>query len=274
MTKPKWTHLYKRKYRFISWGCGLQSTTLAVMAALGDLPPVDAVIHADLGFERRETEVIRDFYVDWLQRKGVKVAILHVGDISQLGAENHIHIPFWTETGGPLKRQCTVNFKIKPIRRFAREFAGFPASKPPQPKAGQFTMLLGITLDEWERMADSRVEYIVNSYPFVDMGWRRADCEDYLRAKGLPVPVKSACVICPYRSPAEWLEIRKREPDRWRRAVEFDNRNRNNPLAVRGKSTADQLFVYKKLLPLESADLEADAGDREPGGCVGPYCWN
>ena len=41
--------------KFISWGGGVQSTTMAVMSALGDLEPVDAVIFADTGWEREAT---------------------------------------------------------------------------------------------------------------------------------------------------------------------------------------------------------------------------
>lgn len=42
-------------FRAISLGWGWQSYCLAVMAALGDIEPVDAAIHADTTHERSAT---------------------------------------------------------------------------------------------------------------------------------------------------------------------------------------------------------------------------
>ena len=45
----------------LSWGVGVQSTAMAAMVALGDLPPVDIVIHIDTGWERKPTIASRDW---------------------------------------------------------------------------------------------------------------------------------------------------------------------------------------------------------------------
>lgn len=88
----------------------------------------------------------------------------------------------------------------------------------------------------------------------------REDCADWLRERGLPVPVKSACIGCPYRSAAEWIEMRDESPEEWRQAIEFDEKNRCNPLAERGGSTADELYIFKtsvgQTTPLAEVDLE------------------
>ena len=39
----------------LSLGVGVQSTTMAIMAAKGDLPPVDCAIFADPGYESKAT---------------------------------------------------------------------------------------------------------------------------------------------------------------------------------------------------------------------------
>lgn len=39
--------------RFLSLGAGVQSSTLALMIALGELPPVDAAIFSDTHWEPR-----------------------------------------------------------------------------------------------------------------------------------------------------------------------------------------------------------------------------
>jgi len=263
----------------LSWGVGVQSTTVAVMSALGDLEPLDVVITADTGWERQATYASRDFYSAWLCERGVRVELVSGGDVRQEGAVEHIHIPFFTSTGAPLQRQCTNHFKIVPIKRRLREIAGYDARKPPHPKAGEIELWLGISWDEFERMNTSRVKFIKHRYPLIERRMTRNDCIDYLEDHGLPVPVKSACVGCPYRSASEWIEMREDYPDEWNEAVAFDESNRHNPLAVRDNPTADELFIYKHAVPLETADLESDAGRErqykriplficEPGYCL------
>jgi len=245
--------------RALSWGCGVQSTTLAVMSALGDADPLDVVITADTGWERRATYEAREFYTSWLQERGIRVEVVSAGNIRQDGASNHIHIPFFTSDGGPLLRQCTRHFKIIPIKRRLREIAGYHATKTPHPPAGLIEIWLGLSWDEWQRMKHSRVKFITHRWPLIEHKISRDDCVNYLEAHALPVPVKSACIGCPYRRASEWIDIRDNAPDEWREVIEFDETNRHNPIAGRGKLTADALYVYSKAVPLATADLETDA---------------
>ncbi len=249
------------------------------MAALGDLEPLDVVITSDTGWERRETYAIRDFYADWLRERGIRVEVVSAGNIRQLGAEEHIHIPFFTADGGPLQRQCTRWFKIVPVKRRLRELAGYHATKAPHPPTGAIEQWLGISWDEFTRMKPSRVKFMVHRFPLLERRMTRNACIEYLEGHGLPVPPKSACVGCPYRAATEWLDMRNNAPEEWAEVVAFDEQNRHNPLAERGGSTADELYVYRHAVALADADLEVDA-ERERRGkqppllvCESGYCW-
>lgn len=228
------------------------------MSVIGDLQPLDLVITADTGWERQRTYEIRDWYITWLQQRGQRVEIVSAGNIRELGAENHVHIPFWTSTGGPLKRQCTRDFKIRPIRRRCREILGYPPDRPPHPPPGAIEKWLGISWDEWQRMKSSKVSFEVNRYPLIEKHITRSDCKNYLSSLQLPIPPSSSCVCCPYRSASAWIEMREDGTSDFQDAIEFDEANRHNPLAKRGKSTADELFIYQ-YSPLKDADLERDA---------------
>jgi len=247
-----------KKLTILSWGCGVQSTTIGEMSACGDLPPLDAILTADTGWESRATYEARDYYIDRWRKMGQRVEIVSGGDIRRDGAKEHIHIPFFTSDGGPLQRQCTHEFKIIPIKRRARELAGYDARKPPHPKPGAIECWLGISTDEWQRMKASRVRFMINHYPLIyhDPPMSRNDCIDYLSERGLLVPPKSACICCPYRRASEWLKM---PHDEFQDAVEFDEANRHNPLARRGGITADEIYLYKRAAPLATADLESDA---------------
>ena len=262
----------------LSWGCGVQSTTLAVMSALGDADPLDVVITADTGWERHATYEAREFYTAWLQERGMRVEIVSAGNIRRLGAVEHIHMPFFTSNGGPLLRKCTGYHKILPIKRRLRELAGYHATQPPHPPAGTIELWLGISWDEWERMKKSRVKFIVHRWPLIEGKTTRNACIDYLEAHDLPVPVKSACIGCPYRQASEWADMRDTSPDEWAEVVAFDEANRHNPLADRGKRSAGALFVYSRAKPLATADLDTDAARERRGKqpplfvCEEGYC--
>lgn len=267
--------------KVLSWGCGVQSTALAVMSALGDMPSLDAVVFSDTGWERQGTYEVKEYYSRWLEGRGVNVSVVSGGNVREDGATGHVHIPFWTETGGPLRRQCTKYFKIVPIKHEVRRMLGYHISRPPHPPPGSVEQWQGISLDEYTRMKPSRVAYMVHRFPLVEQRLTRTDCKDYLASRGLPVPGKSACVGCPYRSASEWLEMKSSSPDEWLDAVAFDEENRQNPLAARDSgSTADRLYIYKvgRSVSLDSADLARDVKRERQSKqlplilCDGGYC--
>lgn len=244
-------------FRVLSWGVGTQSTALAAMSAVGafDLPKLDVVITADTGWERQATYTARRFYEKWLAERGCRVEVVSAGNIRQEGSEEHIHIPFFTETGAPLRRQCTRHFKIRPIRRRVRELLGYPASTPPHPPAGAVEQWLGISLDEYQRMKSSRVAFVKHRFPLVELRLTRQDCIDWLEAQGLPVPIKSACVGCPFRVASEWVTMQQDSPAEWQDAVSFDG---ENPLAARAGSSADRLYLWRGSLPLTQVNWETE----------------
>lgn len=266
--------------RFLSWGAGLQSTVIGEMSARGDLPKC-TVIHADTGWERQATIEMRDWYAARWRGMGLDVHIIGGQDIRRDGAKEHIHIPFFTDSGAPLRRECTRHFKLTPQKRKIRELMGFHPTKAPHPKPGSAVVWLGITVDEWTRAEPSRVKFMINRWPLLVLRMDRQDCAAWLNDRDLPVPPKSACVCCPYRRATEWLEMRDGAPDEWRDACEFDRQNRNNPLAARSGSTADELYIYRvDTIPLSGADLESDAarerqyyGTQLPMfGCESGFC--
>jgi hypothetical protein len=93
-------------------------------------------------------------------------------------------------------------------------------------------------------------------YPLIETGWSKQDCSAWLTAHGWPV-IKSACVICPYRSDAGWLDMRDHRPEEFARAVAFDRAFRTAP------GLRDQRYLHPSRLPLDQAPL----------GRIGPRQW-
>jgi len=256
--------------RVISLGWGVQSFALAAMSALGELPPVDAAIHADTTHERSETYAFAAKWTPWLEERGVRVVTVRGWDryMAPYGvmptptSNPQILLPVYKlypdGPGGMMRRQCTGHWKIRPVRRWLQE------RRNRQP----CEQWMGITLDEWTRMRDSDVQYLSNVYPFMDLDppWRRSDVVRWLRDNGLEIPVKSACTFCPYHDQAGWREIKMRGNGDWEKALEVDH-------AIRDRRPGFQCFIHRSCQPLDQVDLrnEQDHGQLELWGeeCTG-----
>lgn len=255
----------KNQFTIISNGWGVQTFTLSAMAALGEIEKPDAVVHADTMHESVLTYEFAARWSSWLEKHGLRVVTVRdeVAASKILGNfPHHTFIPAYTLGAngkkGMARRQCTSRWKITPIRRWLQE----------NRNGAPVLQIMGISLDEFQRMRVSDVKYITNVYPLVDKRMTRADCIAWLEAKGLEVPPKSACSFCPYHNTAAWRQV-KGTPQDWEKAVEIDNhiRNLRNP---------EQLFLHPSCKPLEEVDLRTpqEKGQMElfDAECDG-VCW-
>ena len=151
---------------------------------------------------------------------------------------------------GMMRRQCTGDWKLDPIRRWCRQAmrrVGVPMLRD------RVEQWLGITLDEVARMKQSCVGYIKLGYPFIDAlerPWSRVDVKRWLLENGLPIPVKSSCVFCPYHDRATWREIRRSGAGDWEKAVAVDAELRDRAPGFVG-------YVCKQRRPLAECDFES-----------------
>ena len=263
----------------LSLGWGVQSWTLAAMSALGELPPVDYAIHADTTWEMPRTYAHRRKWEPWLAGHGVTVTTVKSPRTAVVredwGDAGSVLIPAFSSdrdlSPGQVRRQCTHDWKIMPIRRFIRSVL---VDRGVAVAPGVVESLQGISLDEYQRMRDSDVAYIVNRYPLVDMRMTRADCIQWLEDRGLEVPPKSACVFCPYKSLAAWRSLKRLGGEAWQTAVIVDK-------GIRGlrRKAGVELYVHPARRPLpEAVRIPEDEGARQlaleiaGGPCDGGHC--
>ena len=241
--------------RVLSLGAGVQSSTLFLMACEGE-EPIDAAIFADTGWEPQAV-------YDWLEvleehgkRAGIPIYRVSGGNIREdtlREGRRFASLPAYVlnpdGNAGMGRRQCTKEYKLRPVQRQVKAL-GATARKPAH-------MLIGISLDEYQRARDSWVKYIVNEFPLIARRITRADCLAWLERHGYPEPTKSACVGCPFRRDAEW---RRLTPAEFADAVEFDRAIRTPRNGFRGEQ-----FLHRSLVPLDMVDLrsEQDRGQME-----------
>ena len=239
---------------YLSLGWGVQSFTLAAMAALGDLEGLDVAVHADTQHEAQATYDFARRWMPWLEEHGVKVVTVKAPKPNVITYPNRtgnytVQIPAFTlnkEDGkiGQVKRQCTKHWKIMPLRRYIRSL--LVASGRPRP--GAIESWQGISLDEFQRMRTSDVQYIVNRYPLVDARLTRKDCVTYLEEHKLEVPPKSACVFCPFHNRDHWKDMKRRGGADWKHAIEIDKEVRSKRL-----DKGFDLFIHPLAIPLQQA---------------------
>lgn len=199
--------------RVLSLGAGVQSTTLALMAAHGEIEPPDCAIFADTGWEPAAVYEHLDRLSELLP---FPVHRVNDGDIrNTIGSSAYDPIPWFVANRGMGRRQCTKQFKLTPIRRKVRELLG---GKTPSDGC---EMWLGISRDEAHRMKPSLVGYIRNRWPLIDAGLSRADCQRKLAGWDIVAP-RSACCGCPFLSNADWL-ARSAQPE-WPATVALSHR--------------------------------------------------
>jgi len=303
-TPPLATECDPIRLRVLSLGAGVQSTTLALMAAHGEIGPMpDCAIFADTGWEPKAVYE----HLAWLMSPNVLPFPIHMvsaGDIRAdlvAGAQGKrwasipaftrnvtpagTELPVLGEDGdgesvvigtrvlrtervdvGMIRRQCTGDYKIVPIRRKVRELAGLTRRR--SPKSAVVEQWIGISLDEALRMKPSFEGWQVNRWPLIERRLSRRDCLRWLARHGYPTPPKSACIGCPFHSDAAWRHIRDTDPEAWAYAIDLDRMIRTGFRGIRG-----EVYLHRSAVPLDQADLttNADRGqlDLWPNECEG-----
>lgn len=259
--------------RVLSLGAGVQSSTLLLKSIRGELPRLDAAIFADTRYEPAAVYA----HLDWLdamaRAAGIPLYRVSKGDLrentlsKQVAGRNHedaerwASMPFFVNTGderGMVRRQCTKEYKLEPIRKKVRELCGLV----PGEAAGSEVHVeqwVGISADELRRVRMSRDYWITLRYPLIfDLwpAWNRADCVAWLKREypDHPVP-RSACIACPFHSNAEWRAMRDCDPESWREACDFDRAVRYMA-GMRGA-----VYLHRSLRPLDAAPID----DVDPG---------
>lgn len=292
------------KLRVLSLGAGVQSSTLALMAAHGEIDPMpDCAIFADTGWESKAVYE----HLNWLTSSNVLPFPVHVvaaGNIRDdlvagANGDRSASIPAFTKNVTPagtrvpvldedragnmveigtrvlasdkveigmIRRQCTTEYKINPIRRAVREMVGIAGKRSPDsPIVEQW---IGISMDEVIRMKPSMEDWQLNRFPLIERHMSRHDCLSWLQRHGYPRPPKSSCIGCPYHSDAEWRRLLKNDPEGWADAVDLDRIIRNGLRGIYG-----EMYLHRSGVPLDQVDLSTDADlgqlDLWPNECEG-----
>lgn len=237
------------KINVISLGAGKQSSYMLLTALEGQYEySPDFAIFADTGCEPSYVYS----YLYWL--KGY-VKSKYDFDIVIIAGSNLIgdaldyykgknkkgaSLPFYLSNIGMIRRQCTLEYKIQPIKRYYQKIR----------KGKQIRQWIGISLDEIQRIKDSRTKYIENYYPLIEKRITISEIINWYDEQGLIVPGKSSCIVCPYHSNNYWRRFKKEFPDQFEQVCKFDDAIRDHPKLY------SQCYLHRTLRPLRDINFE------------------
>lgn len=265
--------------RLISYGGGVQSTALLVLAAQGEIDFQYAVF-ANVGDDSEHPaslDYVRNIAKPFAEAHGIDLVQLERTDRQGNPTEtiyqklvNTEHrsfgIPVRMSNGAPANRSCTVDYKVKVVAKWVRKMGAT--------KVDPAIVAIGISTDEMQRANNRQpIAYEVVEYPLLDLGLNRGDCQNIIASAGLPVPPKSSCYFCPFHRTNTWREMKRDEPELFEKAVELERKIN----AKRELFGQDNVWLSDKLKPLDQAISEAQSTlpmfDDGPEGCDEGYCW-
>lgn len=241
--------------RMISYGGGVQSSAMIVLAIQGKIDTEHAVF-ANVGDDSEHPaslEYVRNVMQPWAAKQGFPVhevnRIKRDGSVETLWGHlmkegsRSIPIPMRMNlTGAPGLRSCTADFKIAVISKWVKANGAT--------KDDPAIVNIGISVDEIERAGRGRNgPYEHREYPLLGLGLNRSDCMNVISAAGLPVPPKSSCFFCPFHRQATWAEMRRDEPDLFEKSVLLE-KTINERKAMLGR---DPIWMTRFGKPLDEA---------------------
>ena len=267
--------------KVISLGVGIQSTALYYMSSMGELSRADVAIFADTGAEKTATIEYYEYLLGWQkENNGIPIYRATYKDLMQdlkkqtnSSGNRFAPIPAYSEGGGMLRRQCTLEYKISQVDKKIKEILGLGKTA----RFRECEIWYGITLDEIRRVATPIQKWKTNVYPLVGyqtthMGscekisetvMRRGDLLSWYDSHVLPIPVKSSCVFCPFQSDKNWLYLKRNYPDDFKDAIDIDNLIRD----ISKRGTKEKIYVHKSKRPL--GEVEFDENQMEFDECSG-----
>ena len=108
-------------------------------------------------------------------------------------------------------RFCTRILKIEPTISY---FAKLPAGS---------VLYVGLLADEQER-SGLYGEDIEVRFPLRELGWNKGDVKSYLRERGIAIPPRTDCAVCPYQRIQQWFELWRDHPVEFARGVAIEQK--------------------------------------------------
>ncbi len=238
--------------KFISFSGGVESTTMCILYG-GDA----RAIWADTGSEHKKMYERMNMVEGEIKKIHPEFEIIKVKGSGKYKDKEYDTLEKLAVAQkfmpSGMARYCTRIFKIEPIDEYLKE-------------QGECELMIGLNVDE-ENSREGNWglnENVKYTYPLIDEGLTRADCEEVLNFYNLhpnmkPYMLRGGCRMCFFKSEKEYRAMYHLEPDEFWEVVAFeeeiqDKRKKFYSIMGNGKSlrqvateTDNELFDTKSL---------------------------
>ena len=108
-------------------------------------------------------------------------------------------------------RWCTIRLKIEPTIDY---FDSLPVGS---------TLYVGLRADEMERKGLYGEDINVR-FPMREWNWSEKDVWNYLDSRGICIPKRTDCALCPYQRLGEWRDLYQNYPDLYAEGVALEKK--------------------------------------------------
>lgn len=225
----------------MSYGGGIQSVAMIALVLQGRLSPPDRIVIADTGREKSSTwDYLNETVQPALERVGsqVEIASHDLATVDLYSGNGDLLIPVYTATG-KLPTFCSTEWKERVVQRYLRSLGATDAQ-----------CWIGYSTDESDRANRiSRLKWYQRRYPLLELGLSRADCRLIIEEHGWPLPLKSACWMCPNQDDDGWQEMKLYSPSDFQKAVDLEKE---------AQQWDGEIWLHESRQPL--ADVEFQPG--------------
>ena len=240
--------------RILSMGAGVQTTALLLKFP----ERYDHIVFADTGDEEPETY----YYIEKYLKPHCKEQGLDWVTVRFDKYDSLMDFCFKEKTLPIMRtRECTRRFKIDPIKKFVKSI-GATAKNPVYED-------IGFPIDESHRIGSGKfdVQYLKKEYPLIDHRISRKMCYKIIEDHGWPVPKKSGCDYCPFKSRKEFRELYRTRPERFLQIVNMEKNDRHYP-----RHPLDTRAPLENIMLAGSMDTFFD-DDAPNHGCDSGHCF-
>lgn len=207
------------------WSCGggTQSAAIAALIVQGRLPKPDVACMVNTEREKSATwSYMQSTLQPELEKVGVDLVVIDKSQFATVDLYAHngdFLLPAYTTLNGNASKMptfCSNEWKRRVVQRYVRSLG-----------IKRCRLWLGMSVDEPQRVKDSKESWCTHYYPLIYEVWfRRSDCVRLVAEMGWLEPPRSACWMCPNMSQREWIEMKESRPEDFQAAVALERQVR------------------------------------------------
>lgn len=233
--------------KIVSFGGGVQSTAIAILAAQGKIE-VDAFVFCDTGFEKSIVfEFLEKHTKPMLERVGIHFYTAKTEDYAPYDYSNFSLPSFYTVNTitGDITRSggmfCSDKWKKNVFRRFlAKQF-----------NQKSYDVIMGFSTDEIHRAGRMKSSKKYNyQFPLLDLRMNRVECIRLVEKTFKQEPPRSSCIFCPNHKQLEWIDIKNNSKD-WERLINLEN----EIMIANQVNGIDKQFITVDCKPIAECDF-------------------